>query len=189
LADKEQQGTMDRVMRRHSIACALLARRSAVALALLLAPTFAAAAAPAEQQGADWGRYRDRDFGMSFDFPRHIFPLQSAVQGGPGVTFSTTDGRARIRVFAARNESRDTPARYLARIRNDGEGRFTYVRTTRRFFVASGVRAGAIFYRRCNFVAGSDRLSCFQIDYPKDEKRAWDRIVTRISLSLRAAAE
>jgi hypothetical protein len=182
---------MDRVMRRHSIAWAFLTRRSAAALALSLAPAFAAvaAAAPAQQQGADWGRYRDRDFGMSFDFPRHIFPLQSAVQGGPGVTFSTTDGRARIRVFAARNETHDTPARYLARIRNDGQGRFTYVRTTRKFFVASGVREGTIFYRRCNFAAGSDRLSCFQIDYPQDEKRAWDRIVTRISLSLRATGE
>jgi hypothetical protein len=165
-------------------------RQGAVALALALAlVSIFAPAAAAQPRGADWGRYRDRDFGMSFDFPRHIFPLQSAVQGGPGVTFSTTDGRARIRVFAGHNERHDTPARYLARIRNDGEGRFTYVRTTRRFFVASGVHDRAIFYRRCNFVPRSDQLSCFQIDYPQSEKRTWDPIVTRISLSLRAAAE
>src|SRR5947209_6900219 len=122
-------------------------RQAAVALAaaLVLVPSFAIRAASAQQQGADWGRYRDRDLRVSFDFPRHIFPLQSAVQGGPGVTFSTSDGRARIRVFAAHNEGHDTPARYLARIRNDGEGRFTYVRTTGKFFVASGVHDGAIF--------------------------------------------
>ena len=117
-------------------------RQDAVALAVALAlvSIFAPVAASAEPRGADWGRYRDRDFGLAFDLPRHIFPLQSAVQGGPGVTFSTTDGRARIRVFAAHNEGHDTPARYLARIRNDGEGRFTYVRTTGKFFVASGSR-------------------------------------------------
>jgi len=127
---------------------------------------------------------------MAFDFPRQIFPLQTAEQGRRGVMFSTPDGRARIRVFAASNEAGDTPARYLARIRRDGEGRFTYVRTTPRFFVGSGVRDGAIFYRRCNFAPrGERRLSCFQLDYPESEKRAWDPIVTRISLSLRATAD
>src|SRR3954469_25376461 len=165
-------------MRPGSIAHA--GRRGRAALALALTATLAAAASAQEQ--ADWGRYRDRDFGLAFDFPRHVFPLQSAAQGGQGVIFSTPDGRARIRVFAARNEARATPARYLARIRNDGEGHFTYVRTTGKFFVASGMRDGAIFYRRCNFAAGSDRLSCVQIDYPHSEKRRWDPIVTRISL-------
>jgi hypothetical protein len=134
-----------------------------------------------------WGRYRDRDLGMTFDFPAHIFSLKSAEQGGQGVAFSTPDGRARIRVFAFANEANDTPRRYLDRIAKDGEGRFTYVRTTSRFFVASGTRAGTIFYRRCNFPVSADRrVTCFHMDYPQQEKRAWDGVVTRISLSLAA---
>jgi hypothetical protein len=149
-------------------------------------------AAARDQAGADrtsgWGRYRDRDFGMTFDFPAHIFSLKSAEQGGEGVVFSTPDGRARIRLFAFRNEANDTPRRYLGRIAKAGEGRFTYVRTTPRFFVASGTRDSAIFYRRCNFPASSDhRVACFHMDYPQREKRAWDGVVTRISLPLAAA--
>jgi hypothetical protein len=142
----------------------------------------------AAERASGWGRYRDRNFGMTFDFPAHVFSLKSAEQGGQDVVFSTPDGRARIRLFALANEANDTPRRYLSRMAKPGEGRFTYVRTTSRFFVASGTRDGTIFYRRCNFSASADhRAACFQMDYPRREKRAWDGVVTRISLSLAAA--
>jgi hypothetical protein len=141
--------------------------------------------ASAAEQPPGWGRYRDRDLGIAFDFPAHIFSLKSAEQGREGVVFSTPDDRARIRVFGFRNETNDTPRRYLSRIANPEQARFTYVRTTRRFFVASGTRDGMISYRRCNFF-GDKRVSCFQLDYPEGEKREWDDIVTRISLSLAA---
>jgi hypothetical protein len=134
--------------------------------------------------GARMGR--DRDLGMAFDFPAHIFSLESSEEVGEGILFSTPDNRARIRVFGFRNEANDTPRRYLRRIANAEQARFTYVRTTPRFFVASGTHDGMIFYRRCNFF-GDKRVSCFQLDYPEGEKREWDNIVTRISLSLAAA--
>jgi hypothetical protein len=144
--------------------------------------------ATAAIEGDGWGRYRDHDLGMSFDFPAHIFPLRSAEQGRSDVVFSTGDGRARIRVFGFVNEEKDTPRRYLARIVRTEQGRFTYVRTTPRFFVASGTLDGMIFYRRCNFFRSADqRVSCLQLDYPQQEKRDWDRIVTRISASLAPA--
>lgn len=152
----------------------------------VLIPASAVAAASAVERTARWGHYRDRNFGLEFDFPAHVFSLKSAEEGREGVTFSTADGRARIRVFGMPNEANDTPARYLRRIARPDEGRFTYVRTTSRFFVASGTRDGMIFYRRCNF-SRDKRLSCLQLDYPQSEKRAWDRIVTRVSLSLRAS--
>jgi len=124
---------------------------------------------------------------MAFDLPAHVFSLKSAEQGNDGVVFSTPDRRARIRVFGFPNEGNDTPKSYLRRIAKPGEARFSYVRTTPRFFVASGTRDGNIFYRRCNFHSARDnRVSCFQLDYPAREKRAWDKIVTRISLSLSA---
>jgi hypothetical protein len=144
----------------------------------------AAAARP-----AGWGRYRDKESGVSFAFPAHVFSLETAAQARDGVVFSTPDGRARIRVFGFVNEARDTPSGYLHRIAKAGEGAFTYVRTTPRFFVASGTRDGTIFYRRCNFSDSADkRVGCFQLDYPQREKRAWDDVVTRISLSLRTTA-
>ena len=160
-------------------------------IAVVLACLAIVADACAREQAdgaAGWGRYRDRSFGMTFDFPAHIFSLKSAEQGGQAVVFSTPDGRARIRVFVFTNEANETPRHYLSRVAKPGEGRFTYVRTTPRFFVASGTRDRMIFYRRCNFPPSEDRrVTCFQMDYPQREKRAWDRVVTRISLSLKAA--
>ena len=59
----------------------------------------------------------------------------------------------------------------------------TYRRVTRRFFVASGFDGDSIFYDRCNFTGSSEK--CIHIEYPSKEIRSWDKIVTRISLSLR----
>jgi len=160
-----------------------------MALGLLVAMADGAAgheAVMAAERSSGWGKYRNRDLRMAFDFPSSIFTLESAEQSENGVVFSTPDGRARIRVFGFRNEANETPREYLNKIARPGEAKtFTYVRTTPRFFVASGTRDGNIFYRRCNFF--ENRMSCFQLDYPEREKRAWDDVVTRISLSLAAA--
>src|SRR5262245_30236659 len=80
--------------------------------------------------------------GLEFDLPADIFSVKSAEEGREGVVFSAADGRARSRVFGAPNEANGPPARYLRRIARPEEGRFTYVRTTSRFFVASGTREG-----------------------------------------------
>jgi hypothetical protein len=156
-------------------------------IVLALSGEAADSGAAAVERSAGWGHYRDQQFGMVFDFPAHIFSLKSAAQGPEGVLFSTPDGRARLRVFGSANEARDTPAAYLRRVARTNDADFTYVRTTPRFFVASGIRDGMIFYRRCNFSAADKRVRCLQLDYPQREKRAWDGAVTRISRSLRIA--
>jgi hypothetical protein len=61
-----------------------------------------------------------------------------------------------------------------------------YERVTRSFFAISMERARTIFYSRCNFSRSTQRtIHCFDLVYPQAEKRAWDPVVTRISLSLR----
>ena len=61
-----------------------------------------------------------------------------------------------------------------------------YERTTRSFFAISLERDGVVYYSRCNFSGRREgAIHCFDLVYPQDEKRAWDPVVTRISLSLR----
>ena len=61
-----------------------------------------------------------------------------------------------------------------------------YQRVTPSFFAISGTYQGAIYYSRCNFSSNAGgAVHCFDLKYPKREKRAWDDIVTRISRSLR----
>jgi hypothetical protein len=133
-----------------------------------------------------WSRFQDPERHVSFEFPAHIFQQKATDGGERGAVFSTADGRARLRVFGFVNSRNQTPQRHLAGIPEYGTERFHYVRTTSRFYVASGVRGGMILYRRCNFSPRADRrVGCVQLEYPQAEKRAWDEVVTRISLSLR----
>ena len=141
--------------------------------------------AAAVERSPGWGQYRDKEAGLTFDLPVHIFPLDSAKEGRPGTVFSSSDGRASARVFSMSNDANDPPRKYLARIANPDAATFTYVRTAPTFFVASGTQEGRIFYRRCNFFRAEKRIGCLQLDYPQQEKRAWDAAVTRMSHSLR----
>ena len=60
-----------------------------------------------------------------------------------------------------------------------------YVRVTRSFVAGAAVHEGTIYYSRCNFSRKSGgTIHCFDLKYPASEKRAWDKIVTRMSLSL-----
>jgi hypothetical protein len=61
-----------------------------------------------------------------------------------------------------------------------------YVRIARSFFAISSERDDVILYSRCNFSGGARGvIHCFDLKYPREEKRSWDAVVTRISLSLR----
>jgi hypothetical protein len=48
--------------------------------------------------------------------------------------------------------------------------------------VVSSFKGDKIWYDRCNFSARF--IHCVLINYPADEKREWDGIVTRISNTL-----
>jgi hypothetical protein len=59
-----------------------------------------------------------------------------------------------------------------------------YRRVTPSFFAISSEQEGMIYYSRCNLPRGAS-IHCFDLVYPQREKRAWDFIVTRNSVSLR----
>ena len=121
--------------------------------------------------------------GTTVQYPRDLFPTE-AGQGNPsGQVFSTVDGRARLHIFALRNDRNESPARFLRRAFTENRQRLTYDRVAGDFFAVSAPDKGRILYRRCNFSGGI--IHCVDIQYPLSEKRAWDNVVTRISLSLR----
>jgi hypothetical protein len=161
----------------------LLRRRVALS-AMVCVSVVAGSSAASAIERSGWGQYRDREAGVTFDMPAHIFPLDSAKQGGSGTVFTSPDGRAQMRVFGTANDSNYSPREFLARIAKSDAADFSYVRTAPSWFVASGTRDGVIMYRRCNF-SSDKRIGCIQLNYPQREKRAWDAPVTRMSRSLR----
>jgi hypothetical protein len=159
--------------------CACLA---AVALLALL-PN--AEARVAEQSRADWRRFEVPDFGTRIQYPASIFTPAGQSEMGLGQRFERADGRAVLSIYARGNKG-DTPGTYLRKHLRVERSKLDYVRIARSFFAISSERDGVVLYSRCNFSGGARGvIHCFDMKYPQEEKRSWDAVVTRISLSLR----
>lgn len=144
-----------------------------------------AQAAQAQLLGSElgWRPYVDERTGTRVDFPSALFPTDGgATERGVGRVFASDDGRAKFSAYTLENEEGDTPRSYLRKFLKVNPSTIDYRRVTDRFFAVSGVRDGEVYYSRCNFYG---RMHCIYISYPERELRAWDGIVTRISLSLR----
>lgn len=145
-----------------------------------LAVTLAASMLAASAQPVRWTRYNIPESGTSVDFPSSIFTEAAGRPDGYGQRFRTADGRADLTIQAAPNLENDSPAAFLAK--KHPPPRIQYKRVTPRFFAVSSYKGDKVWYNRCNF---SGRLvHCVLINYPAEEERDWDEIVTRISLSL-----
>jgi hypothetical protein len=166
--------------------------RTLTALLMLLSPQWAriveALPAPLAQGGRlNWSVMTDA-FGAAVDYPASIFTAPAAPPPrGFGQSLVSNDGSARFMMYAERNESHLTPEEYIRRNLAGPQSKLEYRRVTDRFFAISSTTPDDIFYSRCNFPEGAaGNIHCIFLSYPKNEKRAWDDIVTRMSLSLRS---
>lgn len=147
---------------------------------------FGVKAASAQDAALGWRPYVDERTGTRVDFPAGLFTVDAGEpERGTGRVFESADGRATFSAYALDNEEGHTPESYLRRFLKVDPSTIDYRRVTNRFFAISGVRGGQVYYSRCNF---QGRMHCIYIAYPQRELRAWDGIVTRISLTLRAPA-
>ena len=132
-----------------------------------------------------WANYANPRFGTSAEYPADLFTvLDAPPENGDGQRFHTADGRAELAIYGAWND--DTPKSYVENYVDVSGAAITYRQITDHFFVASGTKDGKIFYQRCNFLTHPDAVvHCFSISYPEQEKTEWDKIVSRLSRSLR----
>jgi hypothetical protein len=153
------------------------------ALCLALGLSLTALALPSALAAPhDWTTLRHD--GATVQVPRDVFAAEAGEGDPKGRLLATPEGRAHLHVFTVRNEHGESPAQFLARVFPRDRGRLTYERVARNFFAVSQPAGGKrILYRRCNFVGAE--IHCVDLQYPLAEKRAFDGIVTRISLSLR----
>lgn len=154
------------------------------ALAILLAVGFCTIAS-AQQK---WATYVNERFGAAADYPSDLFSqTDPPPDNGDGQTFRTTDGEAELSIYGSNNIDNDTPESYLTKYANREDVDFK--RVTARFYAISGRRGDKIFYERCNFPPRAGSLGCFHIEYPAAQKAVWDKVIARISHSLRAGSE
>jgi hypothetical protein len=125
--------------------------------------------------------------GMRVDYPAGIFTVDLGLgDRGPGRAFRSADGTADFTLYVQSNTKHDTPRSFLSSKLSGPHTKLDYLRVTERFVAVSGIRGGRIYYSRCDFPYGtSGPIHCLELVYGKSEKRLWDPIVTRMSLSLR----
>jgi hypothetical protein len=160
----------------------LLLFRSLASFAVL---TVLLSNAHAQSRGG-WRSFEVPDFGTIIQYPADIFTAVGNAEKGAGERFESADGRAVLSIYAFPNEVGETPTSYLRENLRTRRSALDYMRVPRSFFAISSEGGGVILYSRCNFSRRSrSAIHCFDLKYPQEEKRSWDAIVTRISLSLR----
>ena len=162
--------------------------RCLIGTLLLQCATMAAAAGrgPEGSQALAWSTYVTPRSGTTVALPTGIFMPAGSPKKGIGQLFKTPDGRSSLSIYALDNELGDSPAIYLARNLRVEQSAIEYKRITRSFFAISMEHDGMVYYSRCNFVRQNRAsIHCIDLEYPQQEKRSWDAVVTRISLSLR----
>ena len=123
------------------------------------------------------------DAGLQVQYPSGVFSvLAGPTERYSGQRFTSFDGSAQFAYYSFENRRGESPANFLRRTLVVKPEQLIYRRITPAFFVVSSIRNENIFYSRCNF---SRRVKCFYTEYPAEQKRRWDRTVTRMSYSLR----
>jgi hypothetical protein len=155
-------------------------------LPTVLACTATVAGAQSPGLQTEWSRFVDHR-GTTIQYPSSVFSVERGPRGnGTGRVYSTPDGRARIHMYSIPNSRNESPAEFLQSEFPLPRSTLKYDRVTRSFFAVSAVRNGLIVYLRCNFSSNAGgTIHCVDVRYPVQEKQAWDRIVTRISHSVR----
>lgn len=139
-----------------------------------------------ERGPIEWRAFEVPEFGTRVQFPASIFAPAGKPKRGSGQQFERANGRAVLSIYSRPNDTGENPVTYLQHNLRVDRSALDYERIARSFFAISLERDGVILYSRCNFSAGARAaIHCFDLTYPQEEKRSWDAVVTRISLSLR----
>ena len=160
-----------------------MSSRFAALSVCLLASILLAAGAAAQMLGPGGWSVLQGANGLAVEYPAELFSVGAGpTEKGEGRKFKSSDGRFEFAAYSLANTDKDSPGRYLRKNLIVPPESLIYRRVTEQFFVMSSIRDGRIFYSRCNFAGG---IHCIYLEYPQEEKRAWDPIVTRVSYSLR----
>jgi hypothetical protein len=156
---------------------------------------------PGARIDGNWFRYANRKAGVAIDIPAKGFGYD-APAGGADLTLTSNDGAVTITVSAhgvsnvlgtATNDARHSVARLFdtavdnARRKN---GAITYKVKKDNFFVLSGVVDDNTYYERLNVSPSCpDGFAALRVFHRKSLTSRLDKLVTRMSLSLRATCQ
>lgn len=151
-------------------------------LAILIC--LAATAAPALAD--DWRPYANARFGYVVDLPPG-FAISNEADNGDGMTLTSADKQAELRVFGANRMEQDFETEMKIRIGMDEkEGwKISYSKPAKSWASYSGSRKDRILYVRAIALC-HDAVGYATIEYPKAALKQYDPIVQHLVKSLSA---
>ncbi len=172
--------------------CAWKGLRLRVAAPVLCAALFGAAVLAAgshaqAQSGQRWANYKNQRFGYVLSYPASVFTPQPPPENGDGQTFLTSDGKAKVVVYATLNDERFSPKDYRSTILKEfgGYDQMDYSPTGKTWFVLSGFRGDAIYYQKVMFSCGNRVISALSVTFPRVEKKFYEGLIEVMEDSFR----
>jgi hypothetical protein len=158
----------------------IMSKLRRLGLAIAVTPMLA----PLQGHAETWAQYRDSTSDCQLEYPDALFTQEPLDLEEDIQRFSGPNEQTYFRVRAVDNQDRLTPAEIKARyVRSDIPGEVVYERTRPDFLVLSGYRDDSIFYTKIA-VSADERMVCIlEITYPRQAKREFDDVVTRMSRS------
>lgn len=132
--------------------------------------------------------YINERFGYSITVPDGVFAPEPDSAQGAGAAFRSSDGRARLLVLAAPNESGMTLAQYRRSVLEEtyADAIIDYKPLRDTWFVLSGRKSdGSVFYERISFVCGGRYIYGWRMTYPAAQARLYDRLVETVHRGFR----
>jgi hypothetical protein len=163
--------------------------RTLVILVALFALATSAVGRPQENLG--WSTFHNDRFGLSLEYPAHVFVDQRTSEAGDGDLFVTVDQRAKLLVGAFENVEAHTPSSYQRFIaRQSYPGLLVdYAPRGRTWSVLSGTQGNTMVYEKVMFTCGGKIITSFALVYPIAERDFYDPIVEGIEDSFRPGVE
>jgi len=146
---------------------------------LLCSPAFA----------AEWTVYSNPRFGASIDIPPGFVNDVPEPENGDGLTFHSVDGQAALLVWGNNLVDGDFAEDGKSRLQGEIEEGWdvSYQKESgNEWNVFSGSKGGRIMYARSIASCQGTQAVHFRIEYPAAQTKDYDRVVARLSKSLKA---
>jgi hypothetical protein len=134
----------------------------------------------------DWRPYANARFGYAIDLPAD-FTVTGEADNGDGMTLTSKDGKAELRVFGASRLQKDFAAEIRSRTEMDEKEGWTisYSKPSKTWASYSGTRKDRILYVRAISLC-HNAVGFVTLEYPKAALKQYDPVVGHLVKTLAA---
>lgn len=130
---------------------------------------------------ASWTSYSNSRFLFTLSYPADVFSVTESADHN-GAVLVSADGRARLRIFAAKNVTGMTPTeyrRFLLENRYNGVN-IDYAPRGKLWFVLSGTQGAEVIYEHVGFSCDGSSLHGWQMTYPAHVRTFFDLVADEV---------